>query len=283
MRPHPRIFRRQTIGSQRSTSRSPGASRRSSDEWRHAPYQRVLIDIALVEREIDRARRAFGMFYEVFSQRGASFAPELAAHDVIAEDCYDAVRQQAPRLLDGNALAPISYMEHGYSPATKRRGVVLARLLGETNPFPMIRVPWDRDNPWDPVFLHELAHNLQADMRIWQENRIAVARRVLIATSDPALVGDLWPLAQGNFRRSRGAATRRSGGGLGHGAVSRPSRPARTDLSPRGRASDRISARTDAGRNAAAHGLRASGGADGARVAAALRHATAPSDAAAAA
>ena len=140
-------------------------------EWRRAPYQRVMIDIALVEREIDRARRAFGMFYEVFSQRGASFAPELAAHDVIAQDCYDAVRQQAPRLLDSNALAPISYMEHGYSPATKRRGVVLARLLGETNPFPMIRVPWDRDNPWDPVFLHELAHNLQADMRIWQENR----------------------------------------------------------------------------------------------------------------
>ena len=159
------------------------------DEWRRAPHQRVLIDIALVEREVDRARRAFGMFYEVFSQRGASFAPELAAHDVIAEDCYEAVRQQAPRLLDGNALPPISYMEHGYSPATKRRGVVLTRLLGETNPFPMIRVPWDRDNPWEPVFLHEVAHNLQADMRIWQENQIALAKRVLIVSRDRALVG----------------------------------------------------------------------------------------------
>jgi hypothetical protein len=157
-------------------------------EWRHASHQRVLIDIALVEREVDRARRAFGMFYEVFSQRGASFAPELAAHDVIAEDCYDAVRQQAPRLLDSNALAPISYMEHGYSPATKRRGVLLARLLGETNPFPMIRVPWDRDNPWEPVFLHEVAHNLQADMRVWQENQNAVAKRVLIVSGDRALV-----------------------------------------------------------------------------------------------
>jgi hypothetical protein len=157
-------------------------------EWRRAPVQRVLIDVALVEREIDRARRAFGMFYEVFSQRGASFAPELAAHDVIAEDCYDAVRRQAPRLLDSKALAPISYMEHGYSPATKRRGVLLARLLGETNPFPMIRVPWDRDNPWEPVFLHEVAHNLQADMRIWEENKNAVAKRVLIVSGDRALV-----------------------------------------------------------------------------------------------
>jgi hypothetical protein len=78
-------------------------------------------------------------------------------------------------------------MEHGYSPATKRRGVVLARLLGETNPFPMIRVPWDRDNPWQPVFLHEVGHNVHADMGIWQENRNAVAKRVLSATGDPVL------------------------------------------------------------------------------------------------
>ena len=156
-------------------------------EWTHAGLQRVLIDIALVEREVDRARRAFGMLFEVFGQRGTSFAPVLAAHDVIANDCYDAVRQGAPRLLARNALAPITYMEHGYSPATKRRGAVLARLLGETNPFPMIRIPWDRDNPWQTVFLHECAHNLQADMRIWHENRSAVAKRVLFASGDPMM------------------------------------------------------------------------------------------------
>jgi hypothetical protein len=157
-------------------------------EWLRAGLQRVLIDIAFVEREIDRARRAFGMFFEVFGQRGTSFAPVLAAHDVIANDCYDAVRQGAPRLLERKALAPITYMEHGYSPATKRRGTVLSRLLGETNPFPVIRIPWDRDNPWQSVFLHECAHNLQADMRIWQENRTAVAKRVLSASGDPTLV-----------------------------------------------------------------------------------------------
>jgi len=155
--------------------------------WTHAPLRRVLIDIALVEREVDRARRAFGMFYEVLGQRGTSFAPVLAAHDVIASDCYAAVRQGVPRLLGTAALAPITYLEHGYSPATMRRGVVLSRLLGEANPFPVIRIPWDRDNPWQSVFLHECAHNLQADMRIWQENRIAVAKRVMMATGDPLL------------------------------------------------------------------------------------------------
>lgn len=64
-----------------------------------APLERILQHIALVEREIDRARRAFGLFFEVFSQRGSSFAPALAAHDAIAVSCYDSVRATAPELL----------------------------------------------------------------------------------------------------------------------------------------------------------------------------------------
>src|SRR6185503_6709830 len=153
--------------------------------WPSAPLQRVLIDIALVERELDRARRAFGMFHEVFGQRGSSFAPALAAHDVIAADCYTAVREAAPRIFSGPLLKPLCYMEHGFSPATMRRGVALSRLLGESNPFPVIRIPWDREHPWDAVFLHEVAHNLQADLGIWQENRQAVTRRIFGSSRDP--------------------------------------------------------------------------------------------------
>lgn len=155
--------------------------------WEQRPMQRVLIDIALVERELDRARRLFGMFYEVFAQRGTAFGPSLAAHDVIAEDCYLAVRDAAPRIFDGPLLKPVCYMEHGYSPATMRRGVSLSRLLGDANPFPLIRIPWDRDQPWQSVFLHEVAHNLQADLGIWQENRQAVLRRVMGTARDPFL------------------------------------------------------------------------------------------------
>jgi hypothetical protein len=155
--------------------------------WQQRTPQHVLIDIALVERELDRARRLFGMFYEVFAQRGASFGPALAAHDVIAQDCYQAIRQAAPRIFDGPLLKPVCYMEHGYSPATMRRGVQLSRLLGESNPFPLIRIPWDRDQPWQSVFLHEVAHNLQADLGIWQENRQAVLRRILGSSHDPLI------------------------------------------------------------------------------------------------
>ncbi|WP_254898642.1 hypothetical protein [Paraburkholderia atlantica] len=160
---------------------------RLNQGWHQRPPQRVLIDIALVERELDRARRLFGMFYEVFAQRGTSYGPALAAHDAIAEDCYQAIREAAPRIFDGPLLKPVCYMEHGYSPATMRRGVQLSRLLGEPNPFPLIRIPWDRDQPWQSVFLHEVAHNLQADLGIWQENRQAVMRRILGSTHSPFL------------------------------------------------------------------------------------------------
>jgi hypothetical protein len=153
--------------------------------WSIAPFDRVLVDMALVEREIDRARRAFGLFHEVFAQRGTRYAPVLAAHDVIAADCYAAIRAAAPAIFAGPVLKPLAYMEHGYSPATMRRGVQLNRLLGEPNPFPIVRIPWDRDNPWQAVFLHEISHNLQADLGLWQENRVAVLRRGVQSIGDP--------------------------------------------------------------------------------------------------
>ena len=155
--------------------------------WSSRDTEPKLIATAMVEREIDRARRSFGMFFEIFSQRGSSFARPLAAHDAIAADCYRAVRAAAPEAFAGPLLKPVSYMEHGYSPATQRRGVQLARLLGDRNPFPVIRIPWDRDNPWQAVFLHEVSHNLQADLGLWQENEAAVATRMMGALRDPLL------------------------------------------------------------------------------------------------
>ncbi|MGH8551503.1 MAG: hypothetical protein ACRERU_23435 [Methylococcales bacterium] len=71
---------------------------------------------------------------------------------------------------------------------------MLNRLLGEPNPFPIVRIPSDRDNPWQAVFLHEVSHNLQADLGIWQENRQAVIRRTLRISGDPSLtrIYGLW-------------------------------------------------------------------------------------------
>lgn len=149
----------------------------------------ILAQSALVEREVDRARRAFGLFFEVFSQRGTRFAPALAACDLIAADCFRIVRHTAPGLLRGPVLKPVTYLEHSFSPATFRRGVLMRRLLGERNPFPLVRVPFERvESPWGMgVVLHEIGHNLQADLGIWQETQQAVQRRVLQETRHPWL------------------------------------------------------------------------------------------------
>src|SRR4029450_9592421 len=40
----------------------------------------------------------------------------------------------------------------------------------------------------DAVFLHEVAHNLQADLGIWHENRVAVVRRLFARVGDPFIM-----------------------------------------------------------------------------------------------
>lgn len=152
-------------------------------------YDELLRKAALVEREIDRARRAYGLFFDVFIQRGTTFAPALAACDTIAADCFQVVRRAAPGLIQGPVLKPVTYLEHSFSPATFRRGVMLRRLLGERNPFPLVRVPYERiESPWGMgVVLHEIGHNLQADLGVWQETQQAVQRRVWQVSRNPWL------------------------------------------------------------------------------------------------
>ena len=69
-----------------------------------------LLAMAMVEREVYRSRRAFGMFFEIFAQRGTAFARPLGAHDVIARDCYAAVSAAAPSIFPGTLLPPITYL-----------------------------------------------------------------------------------------------------------------------------------------------------------------------------
>ena len=144
--------------------------------------QQILAQCALVERQVDRARRAYGLFFEVFSQRGTAFARPLSACDTVAADCFAVVRKNAPGLLQMPLLKPVTYLEHSFSPATFRRGVLLSRLLGEQNPFPLVRIPYERiEAPWGMgVLLHEVGHNLQSDLGVWHETRLALQRRVLL-------------------------------------------------------------------------------------------------------
>jgi hypothetical protein len=154
-----------------------------------SPQPMLLDHAAAVEKEVDRARRAFALFFDLFSQRGTEFAPALAACDEIAADCYSAVKTRGADLFTGPLLEPLTYLEHSVSPATYRRGVMLQRLLGESNPFPLVRVPHEHiEAPWGMgVLLHEVSHNLHGDLGVWHENAGALARRVLGLTGSAGL------------------------------------------------------------------------------------------------
>ena len=138
-----------------------------------------------------------------------------------------------------------------------RRGVAAGPPAGrDAIRFPVIRIPWDRDNPWQAVFLHEVAHNLQADLGLWHENRDAV---------DQPLVGsvrDRW--SSTIFRRWHKeifadlAAVLLGGpvAALGHGGVPRPPAPRALTYRPGGAHPTGYLRGSDPGRDAAAHGFR---------------------------
>src|ERR671929_182824 len=80
------------------------------------------------------------------------------------------------------SLLPFSYAQSGFSPATFRRGVPLRRLRHNPNLFPLIMLPQHRlDNVWAlSSVLHEVSHNLQADLGLWEEQPIHIYRRLTV-------------------------------------------------------------------------------------------------------
>jgi hypothetical protein len=129
-------------------------------------------------------------YFELFGQRQSRFGPHLLACDRIALDCYQYVYTGLGRTKPVPSPAPFCYMETGFSPATFRRGVRMAKLGRRANPFPLIQLPHHRlVNPWTlGAVLHESAHNLQSDLGLWQIMPLRVARRLLDAKLSPAIV-----------------------------------------------------------------------------------------------
>ena len=129
-------------------------------ERKHATSMRVLFIEGI-----------WDFYFDLFVQRLSSFGERLRAVDRIAANCYEdfyismGTAQPTPRLL------PFSYANSGFSPATFRRGVPLEKLRHYENLFPLIMLPQHRlDNVWAlSSVLHEVSHNLQADLGLWEE------------------------------------------------------------------------------------------------------------------
>jgi hypothetical protein len=106
-------------------------------------------------------------YFELFGQRQSQpYGDWLLSCDRIALDCYQAAYLGVNVPKSVPAPPPFAYMRTGFSPATFRRGIPLARLGRRSNPFPLVQLPYHRlVNPWTlGAILHEVSHNLQNDL-----------------------------------------------------------------------------------------------------------------------
>jgi hypothetical protein len=167
----------------REARRAPTAARLSVVlERKHSVVPRVLY-----------VEGIWDFYFDLFVQRLSTFGERLLAVDRIAANCYEdlylglAVARPTP------ALLPFSYADSGFSPFTYRRGVPLSRLRNHRNLFPLIILPQHRlDAVWAlSSVLHECAHNLQADVGLW-DVLPGLLRRRLTGDGLPEDVADTW-------------------------------------------------------------------------------------------
>jgi hypothetical protein len=144
-------------------------------------------------RRIKLIERIWDFYLELFGQRQTPFADWLLATDRIALDCYQAVYTGLGRARSIPSPPPFSYMETGFTPATFRRGVSLTRLGKRANPFPIVELPYHRlVNPWTlGAVHHEVGHNLQSDLGLWQPVPRRIHRRLRQAGVEP-MVASTW-------------------------------------------------------------------------------------------
>ena len=119
-------------------------------------------------------------YFDIFVQRLSSFSERLLSVDRIAANCYEDLYVGIGTAQPVPGLLPFSYAQSGFSPATYRRGVPLPRLKFNKNLFPLIMLPQHRlDNVWAlSSVLHEVSHNLQADLGLWDEMPGHIFRRL---------------------------------------------------------------------------------------------------------
>lgn len=123
------------------------------------------------EREIKRIEKIWAFYLELFGQRQSRFAPMLLAADRIALDAYQTVYLGLGTARPIPSPGAFSYMETGFTPATFRRGISLSRISKQLNPFPVVSLPYHRlMNPWTlGAVAHEVSHNLQSDLGLWND------------------------------------------------------------------------------------------------------------------
>jgi hypothetical protein len=133
-------------------------------------------------------------YFDLFIQRLSSFGERLRAVDRIAANCYEDLYTGLGNAQPTPSLLPLSYASSGFSPATFRRGVPMTRLRRNPNPFPLIMLPQHRlDNVWAlSSVLHEISHNLQADLGLWEEIPARLFQRLTVEGKIAPDIAKIW-------------------------------------------------------------------------------------------
>ncbi|MCL4671383.1 MAG: hypothetical protein KJZ64_00255 [Sphingomonadaceae bacterium] len=117
-----------------------------------------------------QGEKVWEYYLNLFNQRTGPFGQMLSGIDRIALDCYRAVYLELGKARSIPSPTPFAYVETGFGPATFRRGVRLSKLGRRENPFPLVMIPFHRlINPWSlGAVPHEVAHNMQSDLGLWE-------------------------------------------------------------------------------------------------------------------
>ena len=186
-------FRSQLIERSRWVEAAAAAARREPTSSR---IQVLLERKQVVGNRVLYVEGIWDFYFDLFIQRLSNFGERLRAVDRICANCYEDLYVGLGTAQPTPSLLPFSYANSGFSPATFRRGVPIMRLRRNPNPFPLIMLPQHRlDNVWAlSSILHEVSHNLQADLGLWEEIPARIYQRLTTEGNIPTNVAQVWAL-----------------------------------------------------------------------------------------
>jgi hypothetical protein len=159
-----------------------------------ANIERVLSRKDAVSRRVLYVEGIWDFYFDLFVQRLSAFGERLRAVDRIGANCYEDLYLGLGTARPTPTLLPFSYANSGFGPLTYRRGVPLPRLRNHPNLFPLVVLPQHRlDAVWAlSSVLHETAHNLQADLGLWDVLPKMIFTRLTGDGRLPPQVATIW-------------------------------------------------------------------------------------------
>jgi hypothetical protein len=156
--------------------------------------ERLLSRKDAVSRRVLYVEGIWDFYFDLFVQRLSAFGERLRAVDRIAANCYEDLYLALGTARPTPTLLPFSYANSGFGPLTYRRGVPLPRLRNHPNLFPLVVLPQHRlDAVWAlSSVLHETAHNLQADLGLWDVLPQMIFTRLTGEGRLPTQVATVW-------------------------------------------------------------------------------------------